>query len=361
MEIYVIILWLLLHKETHLSIERKKKMGKKKQVVNYDKKALENLVAHIESARQPFKGLNIPKLKIDREALENTVKGLPKKEREVMEKFWGLIPGTPIQAKDIVKRIGKNLALKNMLDEAYSIVEKLISVEYLYQFDMGVQKLVQEIVTKIDKKDLENIDDISTIKYFLIFLVFFAGGHQMIYDTEGIQPMTQEEEKVGRFDKYALLKAAWESTTKNLPDHSISLRLIISMIEMFDVKDIIAMKRYVFLPIEREYEGLQTETVVTFQQIRTFKEKIFGSGPWNMTYLLIYGQQIERGEVEKLSKHFKEFRSDWNSLEKYKKEEDAVMITSKGEVTLPLYEVEGLQFTDSYEVMFLYLNRNVLL
>lgn len=335
-------------------------MGKKRKSVAYDEKAMENLAVYINRARQPLKDVSIPRLRIDMKALEDTVKGLPKKEKEVMEKFWGLIPGTPIRANNVLQRIGKDMSLKNMMDEAYEIVRKLISVEYLYLYDMGVRKLVENIMTKIDKRNCEDISDIDAIKYFIIFLVFLSGGHQMVYETDGSRPMTEEEENKGCFDKYALLKATWDCTTKNLPDHSISLKLIILFLEMLDIKDVITMRRYVFLPIDREYEDMETDPIGTFKQLRLFKEKIFHSGPWNMAFLLIYGNNVEKAELEKLGKHFGEFRSDWNNLNKYRKD-DAVITTSKGEVTLPLYRVEEFEFTDSYEVMFFYVNRNYLL
>lgn len=334
-----------------------KKMGKKKHLVDYDTKALKNLAIHIEKARQPMKGEGIPKLKINLGELEDTLKTLPKKEREVMEHFWGLIPGTPIRAMNALNRIGKDQALSNMLHGAYKVIEKIISIEFLYLYDTNVKKLIANFMTKIDKSGYEKISDIDAIKYFIIFLVFFAGGHQMVYETEGIQVMTEEEEKTGYFDQYALLRATWESTAKDLPNHSIRLRLIIQAIEMFDLKDVITMKKYVGLQIEKEYQDVETEDVGTFWKIRIFKEKIFQYGSWDITAMLIYGNKINQEKLLSFCKHFGEFRSDWKTIKRFQKGE-VIIATTKGEVKLLQYDIEGLEFTDVYEVMFLYLIRN---
>ena len=334
-------------------------MGKKKQLVGYDKEAMQVLANHIRGARQPMKEGGIPELKINLDNLEDTVRSLPKKEREVMEKFWGLIPGTPIKAKGALSRIGKDAALKNMMEAAYQVISKLISIEYFYRYDSNAAKLIMDIMSKIDKTGYEEMSDIDAIKYFIIFLVFFAGGHQMVYETEGIPTMTDEEEKVGYFDKYALLKATWESTTKNLPDRSISLRFIILAMEMFDIKEVIAMKRYVWLPIEKEYEDIETEPLGTFEQIRIFKEKLFPYGAWDITCLIIYGNAVEEEELKKFGEHFDEFRASWKSLRKFQSTKVNI-VTTQGKKRITSYDIEGLKFTDIYEVMFLYICRNYL-
>ena len=337
-------------------------MGKKRQLMDYDKGALRNLVVHLEKVRRPMPGSQIPRLSIDMEGLEKTIKGLPKKEREVMERFWGLIPGTPIRSQNVLKKIGKDTALKNMLEEAYHVMEKLISVEYLYQFDNNAKKLVEEIVSKIDKTGHEDMSDIDTIKYYLIFLVFLGSGHQMIYEADELQAMTKQEEMEGCFDKYALLQATWNCTTKYFPEKAINLRLIIATLEMFDLRDIITMKKYVFLPIDKGYEDVYTNPVGTFYQIRLFKEKIFSCGPWNVTSSLIYGHNVDPKDLEKFCKHFAKFRNDWNSLSDFKQEQEETFIaTTKGKVIVPCYKIEKLEFTDSYEIISLYVNRNCLL
>lgn len=335
-------------------------MGKKKQNVNYDRKALENLTIHIEKARQPLKDGNIPKLNIDLELLEKTIKSLSKKERELMEKFWGLIPGTPIRSENILFKINKDTALRNMLNAAYEIVEKLISIEYLYLFDIDVKNVVDRFATRIDKSGYEEISDMDAIKYLIIFLVFIACGPQMIYESEGIKTITEKEEKIGYFDNYSLLQASWYGSAKNFPEKSIKLGLIISAIEMFNVKDVIAMRKYVNLPIGKEFEGIETDDVKTFQQIRHFKEKIFPNGAWDNACAIIYGDNIERDILEKFCEHFPEFRADWGSLRKFKKGKVTIE-TSEGRVKIPEYKIEELYFTDVYEVMFLYLSRKYIM
>ena len=335
-------------------------MGKKTRQVNYDKSALLNLAEHIKSARQPLNGNKIQKLRIDLKGLESTVKGLPKKERELMEKFWGLIPGTAIQARNAAVRVQKDIAFKSMLDKTYRIVEKMFSMEYLIQFDPEARKVVDELIPKFDKSGCGDMTDVDALKYFILFLVFLTGGTKMIYESGEDKMMTDEEEKIGYFDQYSLLEATLEGSARDMPDKSIRIKLIILFLEMFDLKDVVSMKKYANLPIERQFEDLQVDSVTRFEEIRKFKERIFKSGSWETTEMFIYGHNIEEEKIRKLFEHFAEFRRDWNSIGRFQKGKDTIS-TSQGEVKIPRYEIEGFFFNDPYEIMFLYLSRNHLL
>ena len=335
-----------------------KKMGKKRQIVSYDRKAISNLSLKISKIRKPVPEGHIPDLKIDLDKLEETIKNLPKKEKEALEKFWGLIPGTVNHGAQASSRKGNDVAYYNMLNAATDVMRKLLQFEYMRLYEETVDTIVKNIVTKIDKTGAEEVSDIDALKYVLILIIFIASGPRLVFE-ELDYKINLEAESNGYFDEYALLETTWNGTAQNLPDHSICLKLLMNAVEMFDVKDVVAMKRYIRLPVGKELDEIETPKMQSFKEIRFFKEKLFPNGSWEVTTFFIYGSMEGKPNLSKLVEHFGEFRSDWKNVEKYKVE-PVLIETSEGEKTLDCYEIEGWEFTDIYEIMFLYLSRNYL-
>lgn len=333
-------------------------MAKKRQNVSYDRESLNQMALEINRIRRPMVEGKIPHLQINLDDLEKTVKGLPVKEREKLEKFWGLVPGTIKRYKNPLFKIVGDLALKNMADDATRILFKLISIEYLYMFDGNARKLVNDFASKINKRGFEAMSDIDALNYLIIFFVFICGGPQMNYDNEK-QKIQYEKEKLGHFDKFGLLNAIWEDSGHKLPDHSINLGLLISVIEMFELKDVIAMKKYVGLPISIEDSDIETEPTSTFWDIRKFKERIFSQGEWVITNYLIYNQGSKKLDLSAFEEKIAELRSNWNTVYEFEVE-SSTMKTSEGEKRINIYKIGGLGFSDIYEVMTLYICRNYL-
>lgn len=335
-------------------------MGKKKRPVNYDRKALTNLSRQIKLGRRPLKEGNIPELKIDLEGLENTIKSLPKNQREVTEKFWGLIPGTMDHSKQLGTRKRNDIAYQNMLNATLGVMRDLIHFEYLRLYDANMKEIFDGLVSKVDKTGAEEVSDEDAIKYFLIFLIFIANGPRLLVEEEGYQ-INLKEEQESYFDEYALLRATWKETAKHLPDHSIKLKLLMETISMFDLKQVVAMKHFARLPVETEFDNPNAKPVQTFAEIRLLKEELFPYGAWDVTTLLIYGaaKEEDRIDVSDLAEHFHEFRKNWDEIKKYKVSE-TTLVTTKGETKLDRYRIGCLEFTDIYEVMFLYVSRSLL-
>lgn len=377
-------------------------MGKKKQEeVRYDQKALANFGRDLQSFRIPAKGGKIPDLKFDFDGLEGLVKELPKKERETVEKFWGLLPNTtayksrlegkqkpatsfqipfnaPLsmeskafeQSKPAGTTIPKamkpatpkklDLATMRMLESINEIKSKFYTLENMYRYDQTVHELIDNIVRKIDKTGAEEVSDMDAIKYLLILIIIIAGGPRLIFEKEdSIINLKEEEDK--HFDEYAILEAIWVETTHLLKDHSIRLRLLMNLVEMFDRKDVVAIKRYVRLPIDPEEQNMETVQLRSVKSCRLFKERLFPNGPWDVTTILIYGKPKNRPiGMKKFAQHFGQFARDWNNVEKYQAEERGVITTSEGKKQVPIYNIGGRVFSDTYEIMFLYLNRNLL-
>lgn len=335
-------------------------MGKNKKK-DYDKSALKNLASHICHMRKPIEEKLFPKLAIDIDGLEKAILQLERKERESLEHFWGLVPGTMDQSKRFYskKRKANDVAYMNMFEAMTEAAKKLLSIEMLYLYDKEVKRLISQIASKINKTDVEDISDIDAVKYLIIFWVFISGGPNMFYEQQGEEIETKYDES-GNFDQYALLKSTWEDSTNLLEDHSINLKLLIETIQMFDLKDVIAMKRFAGLPISRwELEMESVEPLSNFGKVRKFKQKLFQYGEWEVTVHLIYNNGVgKKVKLQRFSNQFSKLRSDWdNNVREYESGTRKIK-SSMGVREVVNYNIGGLEFTDIYEVMNLYVNRN---
>ena len=159
-------------------------------------------------------------------------------------------------------------------------------------------------------------------------------------------------------DEYSLLYAGWEEMVKNLADGAINLKLLLEAIDMFDVKDVVSMKRFVRLPIERAYSRDEKEEFEKLKQIRLLKESIFPDGEWETIEQLIYGNKTKEIDFEELSDALSILRCNWERVEEYKIGTKAYLL-STGKKELPVYDIAGLRFTDTYEIMFLSVCRSL--
>ena len=390
-------------------------MGKTRKQVKYDQQALHLLATEIVRFRQPLSGNMIPELMVDETKLEEAVKELPKKEREILEKFWGLIPGTksmigivradtlqdkffrnlekypyclmgnltlidylnfeklPIEEKVSLEKLWslilgtkntissarirmlKDKAFRDLVNHSYRLMEKLTSIDYLHFFDKNVKELIEKIVSKINREGCEDISDIDSIRYILIFLIFMSNGPQMIYEDNNELDVEKEEE--GGFDKYALLKYVWEHSYKNLPDASINLQLLIGTLEMLNIQDVVTMKKYVGLSVPKEFDDSQIPQLDSFRTIREFKERIFSEGSWETTEFLICGGGTLQSQKANFMEEIHKIMMG-HPIYKYKTATKEVKL-STGTKTLDAYNIGGLKFTDEYECMVLYLNRRI--
>lgn len=330
-------------------------MGKRKDKnVSYSRQNLEIVARNLEVARKPISDGDIPKIRVNRKALEKVIKDLPKKERKAVEKFFGLIPGTINHSQNIFG-LGK-VAYNNMLQEAKDVLTKLVSVEYLVKFDETVAKLVESLAKKVNKGDLK-LSDIDVCKYLNILCIVFDGGPQMPFDNE--DKINLDSENLF-FDDYAMLNVLYKSLVDSIPDHSLNLRLLQEAIDMLDVADVIAIKRFVGLELTKKEEAEFGEEVKvsTLREVRLLKERVFPYGIWNETIELILGKY----------KNFNQFieamtlvRQDLSNLAKYETGEEDSFPTSKGITTVKKIKIGDLEFTDPYEVMFWCVSRNIIL
>ena len=326
---------------------------KKRQVEQYDSAALTYLGAQLKASRKEIEEGSLIKLNISLTKLEEAVKMLPKKEREILEKYWGLIPGTPVRAHDkkFQEAISKDASKMLMAKSAFRAMMTLSSLDYVCIYDAGASVLIDNIAGKVDKRGVE-MSNLDIVKYLVIFLVFIADGPKMIYE-EQLEGLTDEQEKIAGFDLYTFMQITWNAIIKDMEDESINLNLFLKMLDMFDCKDVAYMKKYVGLPLHPDYQRVELEPLESFFEIRNFKEKMFPYGAWDVTSALIFYQGIQEVKLDKFAKKISGLkRSNWAKLEDYKGASKGIM-TSKGIVELPTYKIGGMDFTDTYEVQFL--------
>lgn len=323
--------------------------------MNYDPQNLKVLAEYMENARKPLTNGKIPNIHIDLEKLESTIKALSKKERETLEKFWGLNPGT-INHSQSMKGLGQ-VAYNNMFTEVKKILQKIISLEYLKEYDCNVAELVGNMAKKICKDSLD-ISDIDAVKYLNVLFIMLDNGPQMPFDDE--EKIDSDLDAEASFDDYAMTCEIWRVIKDRLPDNSINLKLLIEAIEMFDIPDIMAIKKFANIPLNRidEKDFEDESRLETLQDIRKFKERIFPYGSWDVTLRLIIGKKIN---LEGFANALSLFRQDWANILNFKTGKSKTIMTSEGERKLDIYEIGGLEFTDPYEVMFLYVERNIIL
>ena len=326
---------------------------KKRQAEQYDSAALTYLGVRIKNSRKEIEEGALIKLNINLTKLEEAVKMLPKKEREALEKYWGLIPGTPIRAHDkkFQEGISKDASKMLMAKSAFQALMTLSSLDYVCIYDAGARELIDQVAGKVDKGGME-MSNMDIVKYLIIFLVFILDGPKMIYE-EQLQMLTDEQEKIAGFDLYTFMQITWNAIIKDMEDESINLKLLMQMLDMFECREVAYMKRYVGLPLHPDYQKAEFEPLESFSEIRNFKEKMFPYGAWDVTSSLIFYQGIKKVKLEKFAKKVPGLkRSNWATLEDYKGESKGIM-TSKGVVELPTYKIGGMDFTDTYEVQFL--------
>ena len=327
--------------------------GKKRKAQSYDKEALSLLIKQMNFSRKPLRGKLSP-LEIDPERLEKVISCmLPKEDKEAIEKLFGLVPGSICHIKAHWTKKSSDKAYQEMLRKGLLAIERMMTVEYLSVFDKNVFHIVKDIISRVDRSGYESMPEISIIKYIKLMLIFFIGGPKLFYESDG-QEIDAKIDQMGKFDDYALLEDTWRVSCKDLPENAISLKLLLETLSNFDWKDIQQMKSFVGLPYDKNVE---VQTFYNFSDIRKFKEKLFPYGEWSATLGIIYYAKSEDMHFPEFVELFSEFRKDWNVLDRYISEEIEI-ITSEGAKKVPTYQIAGIGFTDKYEIMCLYINRN---
>lgn len=327
-------------------------MSKKKKTKEYFPEALQHLAKFIQQVRPPMEGgRNLPTIRINLEGLQNAIRTLPNEQRKNIENFWGLTGG-PNHSKKMASYGKKDVAYMNMCNSAILSLRLLYKVDYLILYDDNLHLILEMLDAKINKKGVEDISQLERIKYLIAFFLFVVNGPRMFGENDPLNIDTNTDIN-SFFDEYAMLKDLINELD-GYPENSVNVALVRKMLEMLDVKDEIRIKKSLGIKIPKEDEPERVETLQSFFQIRNFKENVFQYGAWNVTTELILGKTVD---LSVFMKDAHKISRKKLGIESFKTDEKKLK-TSRELRVLDVYTVGGLEFTDSYEVGFLYVERN---
>ncbi len=325
-------------------------MGTKTKCKVYARDALSNLGQYLEQVRK----LGTKKLfecKISLDGLEKAIHLLDKNDREIIEKFWGLTGGTNHSKK---MKLGnrRDLAYMQMMRKALLSFAQLTKLDFVIMYDESIKDLINYIMPKINKDGMEDISDFECVKYLVAFFVLIENGPKMSFE-EDLMTVETKIDKSCYMDEYEALNELGMEL-KEFPEHSISFGLVKSVFDMMDVKDTIAVKQNFGIKFDDLVRPSEIENINTFAQIRAFKERIFQYGAWEVTCNLVLGRDVA---LQEFAKKFNMLRKDWSRISEFKTSQKTLQ-TSTETRTLDVYTIGELEFTDPYEIMFLYLERD---
>jgi len=350
-----------------------KELGNKKSKTAYNAEALEFFKKTLERVRQPGEKSAKSFRAINMGGLQKAVQALPKKDREIVEKFWGLTGG-PNHSKKMLRRDTKDVAYNEMCSKAIVSARKLLSLDYVIIFDDSVKGLIRLIGKKVNKNRI-NISDIDCAKLLMGFFIYIDNGPKMSFET---MPMSIDTKLNGSFwfDEYEVLEQMSQEVEK-YPDNSINLKLLISIFETMDFNDMLSIKKSMSIEINNYFKNLQVitmnvgietvkdftsedvEIVRTVSSIRELKERVFPYGAWDVTSALILGNHDGKINLSEFYAILNTIRNDWSKIADFKTGHKELRVYN-GIRTLNIYSIGGLEFTDIAEVMFLYSECNVI-
>lgn len=294
---------------------------------------------------------------IDLEGLKKALSELPKEDREKIERFWGLKGGINHSIK-LKKLDFRDKAFVKMSDEAIKSLRTLFRLDFLYMCDRNVAVMVNCLGEKLSRNG-ENISHLEATKYLLLFFIILQNGPKMSYESDPMELDTETSQDF-TFDEYAVIRDIYEKL-KDIPSQAINFKLIKDWVDMLDFEDALRLKKTfrignVEKEIPREWRNDEIVPVYTFSQVRSFKERVFQQGRWEIVEKIILGDPKETEGFEEFLKQIDKIRKDWSTIGMFKTRTKSLKV-SNGIKTLDVYEIKGIEFTDIYEIMFLYLER----
>ena len=303
------------------------------------------------------KMMRVNELRVSLRGLEESIKKLPKIHRERIEKFFGL-NGGPNHSKKIGRHNKNDVAFVNMFNATTDSLKELIRHEHMMRFNEEYVKIVNTIVKKVDKKEIF-ISDYDIVSYITAFFTFILNGPKMSFESD---PLVVAEARMQEniFDKYSMIKEL-SMMLEKVPDNSINLKLLLDVFDMLDYKDRLTIQKSIGIKILDEDEGEEIPNLSVLKDIRALKEKMFPYGAWNVTSALIFREYegVEQEDLEEFMEALVPICRNWSKISDYKVGK-AMLQVFKELRTLDVYRIGGLEFTDPYEIMFLYLERNVI-
>lgn len=346
------------------------KKGKKASA--YVPEALETFAKDLARIRIPSKSVNVPKSQVIPEKIPEVLNALSKEDRESIERYWGLTGGVN-HSKRMGRHNRKDQALFAMCKRAVEALKKMSNLELARIYDSSVDKMINLLISKINKDGITYISDFDSVKYLMVYFIVIENGPKLSLEHDPMIAETDIDED-HYIDEYEALKELCEQL-EGEPDKFINLSLIKNLLEAIGFKNEITIRDNfgikspeIFSPDEIQmFKSLGVniseitstkviQEIMTFGSIRAFKESVFKYGAWEVTGQIIQGNTEGLEDfIEELARIYK--NRDWVSrIEEFKTGEKKEILISTGTITLDIYRICGLEFTDPCEIDFLRTN-----
>ena len=255
----------------------------------YPKNVAQYVCMHIFVYDIPYLGNNIDKYpKFAISDLIEKLKKLPKKERELMVKFFGINGGT----QHFLRKLSPNdVALSTMLNQVKSISEKIRSFDDMCMYNPRFNNTIIEIGKKVDgQMSLHEKAKLAHMYFWVIFNFDFLPFSISPKENDGtiyVSLYSYEEE--------------WKEFFSKIPDGDLSSSMILEFIKQSDL----------------ESDNLMTDFVnqkpVSIASIREAKKRLFPEGPWNSTYMQ---KSLIPVNFQELLEEYGKYRENWDFNEK---------------------------------------------
>lgn len=283
--------------------------------------------------------------------LQRTIETLPKEHRQNIEKFWGLTGGINHSKRNVTAKDGAFIQMRKM---AVDSLKLLFRLEYVVVYDEYIKARISRLIKKINKNGIE-ISDLDAVKYLMVFQVILLNGPKMCFETNPLELDSVRNESFE--DKEYQTICELSRMFEVIPDNSINLNLLMNWVEMFDLNDSLSIKQTFRIAIPKEFLKEEIEILKTLPQLRMFKARVFTHGAWNLTSELVFGNPNGEINLAGFVEALDEIRKDCSKIADFKSGQ--MQLKTIHELrTLDVYNIGGFEFTDIYEVMFLYLARN---
>ena len=346
-------------------------MGTKKKVKEYYPDALERFGHYLEIKRNNG-NKDIQKTRVNYFGLQKAIMALPKEDREKIEKFWGLTGGVNHSLRMTQPNI-KDVAYHTMCRDAHLAVDKLFCLDFVRMYDENYDSQIRLINSKVIKDENTQNNPLENVRYLIAFSIVFENGPKMNYDRDLMNVETRID-KTHNVDEYEALKEI-HTALRNFPENVVNVALVKSIFEMMDYKDCLAIRKNFKIDISQNIcpaeilffretisikkflSEIKIEEFENFGQLRAFKERVFQHGSWDVTCGLVFGEDVD---IVPFFTEVSKFDEDWSKIENFKTGQKTLR-TTEGVQTLDVYTIGGLEFTDPYEIVSLYLSHDVIM
>lgn len=206
---------------------------------------------------------------------------LPKKMQKTIKTYWGIGGGIDHQEKIknfLKKKKTVPQAEKNLNDNAMLAINLLSTFDYLVLFN----EAIRELVAKVAKKTYGEENELEAAKWADLYATIIINGPHMNYDAVQYQlsPKEFRTESILMLDRAVLLQLEYDGVFSEFNDGELSIPAIKLWEEDLDVRDRVTLHRFFGIEMPKYLREFEGEDILTFMQLRKFKEKIFCNGPW---------------------------------------------------------------------------------